>query len=303
MKLSLPNAVTTRFARQVLIAQKNSPQLLFVGGLALMGGTVVSACRGTLKLEAALDDIRMDRRDLNTRFERPDVDMTDAEVKKMNMYITVRGAARVARLYTPSLIMGSLAVAALTSSHNQLTRRNAGLSVALAATDRALRDYRERVSDAYGEEKELELYQGVKTESHPVIDEEGRETKSKKRVKTGGGKSPYAVLWGADTSTEYDKNSDYNLAKLRSVQEYLTLMLNKRGHVFLNDAFDELGLPRTSAGAVVGWLSNKNGGADGYVDLGVLKQGEEVAWLDFARGLENHIWLDPNVDGEIWRLI
>ena len=301
--MKIPNSVTTRFAKQVLLAKKNSPQLLFVGGMVLMGGTVVSACKGTLKLEAVLDDIRMDRNDLEQGFENPNIDMSPAEFKKMNMYITVRGLARVAKLYTPSLIMGSLAVAALTGSHNMLNKRNAGLSAALAATDRALKDYRARVADEYGEDRERELYRGETTETVPVLDDEGRETKSKKTIKTGGGHSPYARIWGRDTTTEWDPQPEYNLAKLRSVQEYLTLRLNHRGHVFLNEAFDELGLERTSAGAVVGWLSLKSGGADGFVDFGILARGDEVKFLDFATGREDHIRLDFNVDGEIWRLI
>lgn len=303
MKINLPNAVTTRFARQVLVTQKNSPQLLFVGGMALMGATVVSACRGTLKLEGVLDDIRSDREGLErVHLELPEK-YSDAQYKKMNVYITGRGVARIAKLYTPSLILGSLAIAALTGSHNMLNKRNAGLSAALAATDRALRDYRGRVRDAYGEERELELYRDERTETVPVLDDEGRETKSKTKQKMGGGKSAYATLWGKDTSSEWDERSEYNLAKLRAVQSWATLMIEQRGHLFLNEVYHELGLPHTSPGAVVGWLSKKSGGADGYADFGVLRDGEELQWLDFVRGYEKNIWLDFNVDGEIWRNI
>ena len=70
------------------------------------------------------------------------------------------------------------------------------------------------------------------------------------------------------TTTEWDPEPAYNLAKLRSVQEYCTMRLNSRGHVFLNEVLDELGLSRTTAGAVVGWKSKKYGGRDGFVDFG-----------------------------------
>jgi hypothetical protein len=61
MKISLPNAVTQRFGRQVLIAQKNSPRILFVTGLGLMGATVVSSSKATLQLEGVLDEIKDNR--------------------------------------------------------------------------------------------------------------------------------------------------------------------------------------------------------------------------------------------------
>lgn len=303
MKLSLPTALTSRLAHSGLIAQKHSPQFLFYGGLALAGATVVSACRATLQLEDVLEDVRLDRVDLDRAQTNLSGKYTEKEFRKLNVYITARGLVKIAKLYLPSVGLGIAAVGCLTSSHNQLMRRNAGLSAALVATERALDRYRDRVREDLGDDRELELWRGEKTEKVPVLDDEGRETKSSKKVKTGGGHSQYARVWGRDTSPEWDPESTYNLAKLRSVQERCTLVLNSRGHIFLNDVFDELGLDRTPEGAVVGWLSEKYGGKDGYVDLGVLRQGNEPEWLDFVRGREDHILLDFNVDGEIWRLI
>lgn len=301
MKLSLPSAITTRAARQALLVNKNSPQILFAGGLVLMGATVVSACRGTLKLEAVLDDIKEDREDIRSVSERHPEKYSERDIAKLNAYVSMRGFVRIAKLYLPALTFGVASVACLTSSNHILNRRNAGLSAALAATDRALKDYRGRVSEMLGEDKEEKLWRNEKTEQRPVLDDEGRETKSTKKVKTGGGKSAYACLWGQDTSTEWDPQPEYNLAKLRAVQNYCNMRLNHRGHLFLNEVFDELGMERSPMGAVVGWL--KDGEGDGYVDFGVLAQGDEVAFLDFVTGHESHIWLDFNVDGEIWRAI
>lgn len=303
MKLSLPNAVTTRAARTTLLAQKNSPQILFYTGLVLMGGTVFSAAKNTLKLEGVLDDVKKDREDVAVVSAKHPEKYTEKELTKLNAYITFRGGVRVAKLYLPAATMGVAAVACLTSSHNQLTRRNAGLSAALAATERALEKYRDRVRESYGEEKELELWRGTRDEKVAILDEEGNDTGKTKKVKVGGGHSQYARLWGRDTTNEWDPQPEYNLAKIRSVQEWATLVLNSKGHLFLNEVFDELGLDRTPAGAVVGWLSSKYGGNDGYVDFGVLAQGDEVKFLDFVTGREDHIMLDFNVDGEIWRNI
>lgn len=303
MKFNLPNAVTTRAARSVLLTQKHSPQILFYGGLVLMGATVVSAARGTLKLGDVLEDVRRDREDVAIVVNTNPGKYSDREITKMNAYVTLRGSANIVRLYLPAVTLGVAAVACLTSSHNQLNRRNAGLSAALAATERAMDSYRNRIREAYGDERELELWRGEKTETVTVLDDEGRETKSKTKVKVGGGYSPYARVWGRDTTNEWDPQPEYNLPKLRSVQEWGTLELNHKGHLFLNEIFDELGLDRTPAGAVVGWLSKKYGGQDGFVDFGVLAPSEEVKFLDFVTGREDHLVLDFNVDGEIWRKI
>lgn len=302
MKINLPAAVTTRFARQVLIAQKNSPQLLFAGGIVLMGATVVTACQATLKVGDVLDDVRTDREDiLKVSAAKPEK-YDDRQVAKLNAYVTVKGLSRVVKLYLPAIALGVAAVACLTSSHNQLSRRNAGLSAALAATDRALKDYRRRVVDELGEDKDREFMFGTETKEIEVEGKDGKK-KTKKVAVRGDGMSPYARIWGRDTTSEWDPAPEYNVAKLRAVQTYCTMVLNSRGHLFLNEVHDELGLDRTTAGAVVGWLSQKNGGADGYVDLGVLVKGEEVRFIDFMTGDEDHILLDFNVDGEIHRSI
>jgi hypothetical protein len=56
--------------------------------------------------------------------------------------------------------------------------------------------------------------------------------------------SPY---WHADP--------DYNRVFLQAQQNYFNHLLNARGHVFLNEIHDGLGLNRTSKGQIVGWLS------------------------------------------------
>lgn len=303
MKINLPDAITTRVGNVSLIAQKNSPKLLFSAGIVLFGATVVSAAQATLKLDDVLDDIKSDRRDIREVQEDHPEKFTDREITKLQTFVTVKGVLKITKLYLPTITLGVAAVGCLTTSHNQLTRRNAGLSAALAATERALDKYRHRIREELGEEKELSLWRGEGKESQPILDEDGNDTGKTKKVKVGGGHSPYARIWGRDTSTEWDPTPEYNLAKLRATQEYMTIKLNHNGHLFLNEVFDELGLSRTTAGAVVGWKSSKEGGVDGFVDFGILVPGEEVRFVDFLTGDEEHIVLDFNVDGEIWRKI
>lgn len=295
----LPNAVTTRLGGLLLKGQKHSPKILLVAGAVLGAGTVVSACRGTLQLEGVLDDIRRDREDLKAVMAAHPEKYPAAEARKIEAYITIRGGARVARLYLPALSLGVAAVACLAGSHSIMARRNAGLSAALAMTERAFGDYRGRVAERFGPEHDRELMFGSEEEKVQVKDEKTGKTRTEKVVRAGDGRSPYARIWGRDTSTEWEPESAYNIAKLRSTQEYCTMRLQSRGHLFLNEVFDELGLDRTSAGAVTGWVLGKG---DDFVDFGVMDD-EHGTFLDFMTGREEHILLDFNVAGEIWRLI
>jgi hypothetical protein len=64
--------------------------------------------------------------------------------------------------------------------------------------------------------------------------------------------------------------------------------------VFLNEAYDALGLERSTAGAVVGWVIGDEG--DNYIDFGIF----EAQNARFVNGSERSILLDFNVDGVIY---
>lgn len=56
-----------------------------------------------------------------------------------------------------------------------------------------------------------------------------------------------------DRSTNWT-TSEYNRLFLRSQQNWANDMLASRGHLFVNEIHDMLGLPRISAGQTAGWI-------------------------------------------------
>ena len=72
-------------------------------------------------------------------------------------------------------------------------------------------------------------------------------------------------------------------------------MLRARGHLFLNEVYEMLGMPHTPAGAVCGWIKDSATG-DGYVDFGEIAGEYEEAVVN-----GKHVYfIVPNVDGVIY---
>ena len=77
------------------------------------------------------------------------------------------------------------------------------------------------------------------------------------------------------------------------------MKLKNDGFLFLNDVYDSLGIPKTEAGQIVGWIYDENDPErDNCVDFGIYNI-HRVANRDFINGIEPVILLDFNVDGDI----
>lgn len=107
--------------------------------------------------------------------------------------------------------------------------------------------------------------------------------------------SCYAVFFD-ETCTGWQRDAEANKFFLLRQQEYLNEKLKHQGYLFLNDALDAIGSPRTKAGQVVGWVYDpESSDRDSYVDLGLFKDCNREA----INGYSKAILLDFNVDGDI----
>ena len=143
----------------------------------------------------------------------------------------------------------------------------------------------EYLIDKYGSEEELDIYHAVKIEN--------KGTKEEVKLADPNKFSPYARFFD-EGSTEWTKDPEMNRLFVTCQQNYLNHILQVRGHVFLNEAYDALGLERSSAGAVVGWVISQD--SDNYIDFGIF----EAQNARFINGIERSILLDFNVDGVIY---
>lgn len=110
------------------------------------------------------------------------------------------------------------------------------------------------------------------------------------------GCSQYARIFD-ETCSGWTKDAEFNRMFLLQVQHYANEKLKARGYLFLNDVYEMLGIPKSKAGQIVGWIyseDNKNG--DNYVDFGIYKTDRNAR---FVNGYEKSVLLDFNVDGAI----
>lgn len=281
------NKISRVAGRTGLITKKYTPEMLVVVGVTGVAVATVMACKATLKVEEKLEDIDRDIQEARKQVEEENA--SEKEVTKAK----IRGGVKLAKLYLPAVGLMTVSVGCIIGSHHILRKRNLALMAAYKALDTDFTNYRKRVIEDYGEEVDNELKTGIKQEKEEGSDE------SVSTMYDPNGISQYARFFD-ESSDRWSKTPEYNMIFLKAQQNYANDLLHARGHVFLNEVYDMLGLERSQAGAVTGWILNKEG--DNFVDFGIYNI-KKTANRDFVNGFESRILLDFNVDGVIYDLI
>jgi len=293
----IPNAASLRVGRQLLLTQKHSPTILFAGGVVGVIATTVMASRATLKLEDTLADHASKLQIAKDLRASDNPDYSEADYRQDMTILYSRAVVDVTKLYAPVVLVGAASIIALTGSHKILTSRNAALTAAYAALDKGFREYRHRVVKEFGPEVDQRLRYDTEERAVTQVTPDG----SKKEVKVlraGPDNISIYARFFDDLCSSWSRTPEFNHLFLRCQQNYANDLLRSRGHIFLNEVYDMVGIERSKAGAVVGWVISKDGG-DNYVDFGIF-DGNNPRARDFVNGREGSILLDFNVDGVIY---
>lgn len=308
-KMELFKNVTRNFNKASLKLKKYSPEILVVAGVVGTVASAVMACKATTKVGQIMDKAKKDIKLIHDSVEHPEnlpEEYTVEDSKKDLAIVYTHTGLDLIKLYGPSVALGVLSIASILTSNNILRKRNVAIAAAYTVVDSGFKEYRGRVIERFGEEldKELKLNIKAKEFEETVVDGKGKEKTVKKTVNVAEPNeySDYARCFD-DGCAGWDKDSEYNLMFLRHQQNHANELLRSNGYLFLNDVYDMLGIPRTRAGQVVGWIyDEKNPIGDNYVDFGIYDITREKN-RDFVNGYERSIWLDFNVDGNILDLI
>jgi hypothetical protein len=292
--------------------KKHSPEILIVAGVVGAVTSTVMACKATLKVNDVLDKAKKDINNIHDVAAdveagiRPASEYTPEDQKKDLTIVYTKTGFELVKLYAPAVVVGALSVVSLISSHRILKKRNVALAAAYATVDKGFKEYRGRVIERFGKELDRELKYNIRAKEieEKVIDENGNETTVTKTVNVADPNltSDYARFFD-ETCVGWEKDPEYNLRFLKLQQAYANEKLKCQGHLFLNEVYDMLGLPRTQAGQAVGWIyDEENPIGDNFVDFGIYDLYDERKRA-FVNGHERSILLDFNVDGDIWSLM
>ena len=294
---NLKQIVTSKAGRQMLKLQKNSPHILFGVGVVGVVATAVTASVQTLKVEGILDGHAEQMAKIDFAVRTPEINYSEADAQRDTYLQYAKTTIKIVQLYALPIGLGITSVGCLAGSHRILTARNAALGAAVASLETAFEKYRQRVIAEFGPEKDREFR--FATEKVEVIEETETGPQPKEIVRVDKDAPTYLYARFFDESNKnWEPRSEYNVMFLRTAQQRLNDKLRARGHVFLNEVYDTLGMDRSKEGAVVGWLYDGDG--DGYIDFGIWDRERDEHLFEFVTGRENAILLDFNVDGSIW---
>ena len=310
-KVEFMNNVTRTFHKVGFQLKKHSPEILIATGVVGVVASAVMACKATLKVDEVtsksktqIDSIHEATKEGKTKAGE---EYTKEDSKKDLTAVYARAGFELAKLYAPSVILGAASIACILTSHNIIRKRNIALAAAYATVDGGFKDYRKRVIERFGKDMDRELKYNIKAEEieEKVVDEKGKEKTVKKTVEVVNPNfgSDYARFFD-ETCTGWTRDAEYNLMFLRQQQNYANDKLKAKGHLYLNEVYDMLGMQRSKAGQIVGWIyDDKNlHGGDNFVDFGIYDLHNDEN-RRFVNGYEKSILLDFNVDGNILELM
>ena len=302
--MKLMTTINNATGRAGLQFKKHSPEILMGAGVIGFIGTIVLACKATTRAEEVLDRHARQMEDAKEAAEIAEPE-DNYDIKKETLIVYSHTAVDMAKLYGPTIAMGTLSLACFLKAYKIVNNRYLGAVAAYNAVSSVFDLYRNRVREELGEQMDRHFRYGSEISEIETIVDEGdgnKPKKTKEKVentdRTNVGPSEYAKFFDK-SCPEWDTNPQFNLKWLRANETAANDILNSRGHIFLNEVYDMIGLPHTSAGAVVGWVK---GHGDGYVDFGLYKPDNESA-RRFINGEDNVVLLDFNVDGVIFDLI
>lgn len=282
------------FYKSLATIRRYSPEILTTVGVVGVVASGVLSARATLKLEPIIErhEIAIDTAKKKTHdLTADEYSSTQHKREITKVYLTT--SKDLFKLYALPVSIGIASIGCLVSSHGIMNQRNVATVAAYKALETSFGEYRKRVVDDLGEEKDRE-YRFAKTTSEvEIIDEDGNVSTEEVLTTVP---SSYERIFG-ELNPNWSEVPGINQMFIKQHQNWLNDKLNTRGYLFLNEVYHDLGFEEVPEGQVVGWLRKDNPYAkDGVVDFGVFDRNTQVAH-DFVDGFEKAALLDFNVDG------
>lgn len=316
-KTELMNTVTRAASKYGYKLKKASPTIMIVG--AAVGGVAatVLACKATIKAQdilaehnAAVETIHMTK----DQIEKGEIALGEGESyteKDFKNDITatyVQTGLKLAKVYAPAVSLGIASLGCMFGSHHIMSKRNATLTAAYIALDKAFEEYKGRVTDRFGNRVQEELEHNIKAvevENKKTNDQGVEETIKEYKDVAMQHSSPYTCIFDETVDT-WQPDNMLNRNYLFLMEQSANKRLRTQGHLFLNEVLGSIGTHggvsmKTPEGQIVGWIYDPNDPSkQNHVDFGVTSYVEGYdPTNDFIDGYERSVILRFNCDGPI----
>ncbi len=297
--------------------KKASPTIMIVG--AAIGGVTaaVLACKATIKAQDILNEHNTAVKTIHTTKEQIEQGViqldegesyTEKDFKNDITTTYVQTGLKLAKVYAPAVTLGAVSLGCMFGSHHIMSKRNASLTAAYIALDKAFEEYKSRVSNRFGSRVQEELEHNIKAvelESKSTNEQGVEETIKEYKDIAMQHTSPYTCIFDETVDT-WQPDNMMNRNYLFLMEQSANKRLRIQGHLFLNDVLASLGTHggvtlKTPEGQIVGWIYDPNDPTrQSHVDFGVTNyvEGDE-ALNSFINGGERSVMLRFNCDGPI----
>lgn len=181
---------------------KHSPEILFGVGCVAFVGTIVLAVKATPKIEKVLEEHNKDLDVARAAAADPEIDNYWEKDLKHDIRVYYRDTFfRVVKIAAPVVACGMVSLGCFGGAQFIVMRRLGAVAAEYTLLQKTFNDYRNRVKNDVGEDKELEYFYDFREEkvNVPILDEEGN-VEEKEETRTTCALSDVGYLWSKETS-------------------------------------------------------------------------------------------------------
>lgn len=270
---------------------KNKPTIYVVAGMVGTAVSVFLAWRAGKQTKETIEEIKNDMAEVHAK--RPELAVVDEtsgeEVTVINenglskrdynlelAKVYLKAGMKLGKVFAPAVLAEAASLTSIGVGYGILNERHLATVEACNMYARMMNTYRARIKEQLGEEKEKQLYYGVKEKEYeePELDKEGqpkltkegrpkiRKTKRQVLEEELKKHSMYARVFDPKNCKEFEYNTKtmeenvfYNNMSIRHRAQVLSqTMYYKPYHMItLNEVYREYGFSERRFGQVVGW--------------------------------------------------
>lgn len=230
---------------------EHSPEILLGIGITGMLSSTILAVKATPKVYTMIE------KEKEVRKLECEPELTKVDILKMSW-----------KPYLPAAISFGASTACLIGANSVNAKRNAMLATAYKLSERALVEYKDKVIEVVGEEKEKEIRDKVAKDKVAKDKIENKEV----IITTKGDTLCYDSISGRYFKSDVDK--------IKKVENVINHSLICNDYCSLNEFYDEIGLDATEMGSAIGWSIN-SGLMEIYFTSQITEDGQPCIVVNF----------------------